>query len=67
MHNLDPEGLDPYPKAKPTWAMIKHTTSTPSQIDPWPEKSVSVQRKTERLPEVGHPAPRRPPGPKNDG
>ena len=26
MHNLDPEGLDPYPKEKPTYAMVKYST-----------------------------------------
>ena len=64
MHNLDPEGLDPYPKEMLTWAMIKYSTYTLSKIDPWPERSVSVQQRTERPPEAGHPAPRRPPSPK---
>ena len=48
MHNLDPEGLDPYPKEMPTWAMIKYSTYTLSKIDPWPERSVLVQRRTKR-------------------
>ena len=56
MHNLDPEGLDPYPKEMPTWAMIKYSTYTLSKIDPWPERSVSVQQRTERPPEAGRPA-----------
>ena len=63
IYNLDAKGLNPYPKEKTTWAMIKYTTSTLSRIDPWPERSVSVQRRTERLPEVGRPDPRRPLGP----
>ena len=61
MHNLDPEGLDPYSKEKPTWAMVKYSTYTLSMIDPWSERSVSVQRRTERLPDAGCPAPSRPP------
>ena len=52
IHNLDPEGLDPYPKEKPTWVMVKYTTSTLSRIDPWPERRVSVQWRTERPPEA---------------
>ena len=48
VNNLDPEGLDPYPKEKPTWAMVKYATSTLSKIDPWPERSVSEQGRTER-------------------
>src|SRR6185503_6598970 len=39
IHNLDPEGLNPYPKDKPTSAMVKHATSTLSKIDPWPERN----------------------------
>ena len=46
MHNLDPEGLDPYPKEKPTWAMVKYSTYTLSKIDPWSERSVLVQQRT---------------------
>ena len=34
MHNLDLEGLNPYPKEKPTWAMVKYSTDTLSNIDP---------------------------------
>ena len=34
MHNLDPEVLDPYPKEKPTWAMLKYSTYTLSKIEP---------------------------------
>ena len=64
MNNLDPEGLDPYPKEKPTWAMVKYSTYTLSKIDPWSERSVTVQRRIVRPPEVGRPAPRRPPGPR---
>ena len=64
IHNLDPEGLDPYSKEKPTCAMIKYATYTLSRIDPWSERSVTVQRRTERPPEVGRPAPRRLPGPR---
>ena len=56
MHNLDPEGLDPYPKEMPTLAMIKYSTYTQSKIDPWIERSVSVQWRTERPPEAGRPA-----------
>ena len=56
MHNLDPEGLDPYPKEKPTWATVKYSTYTLFKIDPWPERSVSVQRRAERPPEAGRPA-----------
>ena len=56
MHKLDPEGLDPYPKEKPTWAMVKHATSALSRIDLWTERKVSEQRRTERPPEVGRPA-----------
>ena len=56
--------MDPYPKEKPTWAMIKYATYTLSRIDPWSERSMMVQRRTERLPEVGRSAPRRPPGPR---
>ena len=41
IHNLYPEGLNPYPKEKLTRAMVKHVTSTLSKIDPWPERSVS--------------------------
>ena len=48
--------MDPYPKEKPTWAMVKYATSTLSKIDPWPERNVSEQRRTERPPEVGRPA-----------
>ena len=33
MNNLDLEGLDPYPKEMPTWAMIKYSTYTLSKID----------------------------------
>ena len=54
--------MDPYPKEKPTWAMVKHATSTLSRIDPWPERNVSEQWRTERPPEAGRLAPRRPPG-----
>ena len=64
---VGPGRLEPISKVKTTWAMIKDTPSTPSRIDPWPERSMSVQWRTERPPEVGRPAPRRPPGPKNDG
>ena len=64
IYNLDPEGLNPYPKEKITWAMIKHTMSTPSRIDPWLERIMSVQRRTERPPVAGRPAPRRPLGPR---
>ena len=53
MHNLGPEGLDPYPQKKPTWAMVKCSANTLSNIDPWSEKSVMVQQRTERLPEAG--------------
>ena len=56
MHNLDPEGLDPYPKEMPTWAMVKYATHTLSKIDPWPERSMLVQQRTERPPEAGRPA-----------
>ena len=56
MHNLDPEGLDPYPKEKPTWAMVKYSAKTQFSSDPWPERSVSVQQRTERPPEAGRPA-----------
>ena len=56
MHNLDPEGLDPYPKEETTWAMVKLATSTLSRIDPWLERNVSEQRRTERPPEEGRPA-----------
>jgi hypothetical protein len=64
MHNLDPEGLDPYPKEMPTWAMVKYAAYTLSKIDPWLEGSVSVQWRTENPPEAGHPAPRRLLGPR---
>ena len=64
IHNLDPEGLDPYSKEKPTCAMIKYATYSLSRIDPWSERSMMVQRRTERLPEVGRSAPRRPLGPR---
>ena len=64
MHNLDPEGLDPYPKEKPTWAMVKYSAKTQFSSDLGPERSVSVQWRTEGPPEAGRPAPRRPPGPK---
>ena len=53
IYNLDPKGLDPYPKEKPTWAMIKYATYTISSIDPWSERSVTVQQRTERPPEAG--------------
>ena len=56
MHNLDPEGLDPYPKEKPTWAMVKYSAKTQFSSDPWLERSVSMQQRTERPPEVGRPA-----------
>ena len=56
IYNLDPEGLDPYPNEKPIWAMVKHATSTLSKIDPWPERNVSEQRRTEWPLEVGRPA-----------
>ena len=56
--------MDPYPKEKPTWAMIKYATYTLSRIDPWSERSMMVQQRTERLPEVGRPDPRRPLGPR---
>jgi len=56
IHNLDPKGLDPYPKEKPTWAMVKYATYTQSRIDPWSERSVMVQWRTERTPKAGHPA-----------
>jgi len=61
MHNLDPEGLDPYPKEKPTWAMVKCSANILPRSDPWPERSMSVQQRIERPPEVGRPAQ------KNDG
>ena len=61
---LGPEGLDPYPKDKITWAMVKYAIYTLSRIDPWSERSVTVQRRTERPLEAGRPAPRRPPGPR---
>ena len=64
IHNLDPEGLDPYSKEKPTWAMVKYATYTLSRIDPWSERSVTVQRRIERPLEASRPAPRRPPGPR---
>ena len=64
MYNLDPEGLNPYPKEKPTWAMVKHATSTLSRIDLRPERNVSEQWRTERPQEAGRPTPRRPLGPK---
>ena len=64
---LGPGRLEPIFKVKITWAMIKHTMSTPSRIDPWPERSVSVQWRTKRPLEAGCPAPSRPPGPVNDG
>ena len=50
IHNLYPEGLNPYPKEKLTRAMVKHVTSTLSKIDPWPERNVSEQGRTERPP-----------------
>ena len=56
--------MDPYPKEKPTWAMVKYSTDTLPNIDPWPERRVSVQWRTERPPEAGRPAPRRLPGPR---
>ena len=64
MHNLDPEGLDPYPKEKPTWAMVKCSANILPRSDPWPERSMSVQQRIERPPEVGRPASMKPPGPK---
>ena len=64
MHNLDPEGLDPYPKEKPTRAMVKYSAKTQFSSDPWLERSVSMQQRTERPPEAGRPTPMRPPGPK---
>jgi len=64
MHNLDPEGLDTYPKEKPTWAMVEYSANTLSRSDPWAERGVLVQWRTERPPEAGRSAPRRPPGPK---
>ena len=64
MNNLDLEGLDPYPKEMPTWAMIKYLIDTLSNIDPWLERSVSVQQRTEKPPEAGRPAPRKLPGPR---
>ena len=63
MHNLDPEGLDPYPKEKPTWAMVKYSAKTQFSSDPWLERSVSMQQRTERPPEAGRPAPIKPPDP----
>ena len=59
--------MDPYLKEMPTWAMIKYSTYKLSKIDPRPERSVSVQRRTEMPPEAGRLAPRRLPGPKNVG
>ena len=56
IYNLDLEGLNPYPKEKPTWAMVKYSTDTLSNIDPWLERSVSVQQRIEKPPEAGHPA-----------
>ena len=56
MNNLDLEGLDPYPKEMPTWAMIKYLIDTLSNIDPWLERSVSVQQRIEKPPEAGRPA-----------
>ena len=47
---LGPGRLEPISKVKATWAMIKHTMSTPSRIDLWPERSMSVQWRTERPP-----------------
>ena len=55
--------MDPYPTEKPIWAMVKYATATLSRIAPWPERSVSVQRRTEKPPEAGRPAPRKLPGP----
>jgi len=56
--------LGPISKREPTWAMVKYSTYTLSKIDPWSERSVMVQWRTERPPEAGRPAPRRPPGPR---
>jgi len=64
IYSLDPEGLDPYPKEKPTWAMVKYSIYTLSKIDPWSERNMTVQRRTERPLEAGRPAPRRLPGPR---
>jgi hypothetical protein len=56
--------MDPYPKEKPTWAMVKYSAKTQLSSDLWPERNVSVQQKTERPPEAGRPGPMRPAGPK---
>ena len=53
---VGPGRLEPISKVKTTWAMIKDTPSTPSRIDPWPERSMSVQRRGEKPPKAGRPA-----------
>ena len=44
--------------------MVKYSTYTLSKIDPWLERSVTVERRTKRPPEAGHPAPTKLPDPK---
>jgi len=49
------------------WSSMQHPPypgSTLSRIDPWPERNMSEQQRTERPPEAGRLAPRRPPGPR---
>ena len=51
-----PGRLEPLSKVTTSWAMIRAQTSTPSRMDLWPERIVSVQRRAEMLPELGRPA-----------
>ena len=52
---LGSERLGPISKREANRAMVKYATSTLSRIDPWPERNVPVQRRTERPPEAGRP------------
>ena len=54
-------------KVKDFCAMIIAQDVYPSRNDLWPWRIVSVQRRAEKPPEPGRPAPIRPLGPKNVG
>ena len=51
-----PGKLEPLSKVKASWAIIRAQTSTPSRMDLWPERILSVQQRAEKLPKPGHPA-----------
>ena len=51
-----PGRLEPLSKVKASWAMIRAQTSTPSMMDLWPERILSVQQRAEKLPEPGRQA-----------